>query len=390
MGRLLNWFSKMVESVTLHCLSPAHHRLLVFLIVLLLIASTAAIAFDIGGLPYNWFAIPVFLSCIFFRRGGAKVLIPAFLLLMVGLWCRQKMDLVDIISWSSFELAKWSIVAAFTILTVEGAVRRHRRDIDLEHDVDRARTLQRALVPPDCEIGRVKLCGSMQPCRSVGGDFYYFRPFQEKYIVFCLGDVMGKGIPASMIMSIVMSFFFEWGKKSPSPSHILEILNGRLLGLWRDDNTWFTTLFYGVFNEENSLLTYASGGHDTALLLKNSGVVERLHTDGMPIGAFEESVWDEKSVRLEDGDRVVLFTDGLTEERSAQGEFFGFDRVVKFLEEHHSWETEKLIKALETAALNYAGGVADDDMAILVMEVKKGVKWNPQKGLVAKSSSSAK
>ncbi len=384
MNRLLNWLGKMVESATLQCLSPIHHRLLFFLIIFLLIASTAAIAFDIGGLPYNWFSIPVFLACLFFKRKGLSVLPPAYILLLIGLWSRQEMNLADMLSWSAFEFAKWAIVAAFTIITVEGAARRRRKDADLEHDVDRARTLQRALVPPNCEIGRVKLCGLMQPCRSVGGDFYYFRPFQEKFIVFCLGDVMGKGVPASMVMSIVMSFFFEWGKKSSSPAQILEILNQRLLGLWRDDNTWFTTLFYGVFNEENSILTYASGGHDTALLLKDDGSVQQLHTDGVPIGAFEESVWEEKSITLDGGDRVILFTDGLTEARNSKGEFFTFERVVKFLQEHYALSTEELAKQLEQAVLHHTGGNPDDDLAILVMEVKKGVKWNPQKTLVAK------
>ena len=168
------------------------------------------------------------------------------------------------------------------------------------------------------------------------------------------------------------------------------ILNQRLLGLWRDDNTWFTTLFYGVFNEESSILTYASGGHDTALLLKDDGSIQQLHTDGVPIGAFEESVWEEKSITLNGGDRVVLFTDGLTEARNSEGEFFTFERVVKFLQEHSTLSAEELAKQLELAVLKYTGGTPDDDLAILVMEVKKGVKWNPQKTLVAKELGKAK
>ncbi len=100
----------MVESATLQCLSPIHHRLLFFLIIFLLIASTAAIAFDIGGLPYNWFSIPVFLACLFFKRKGLVVLPPAYILLLVGLWSRQEMKLADMLSWSTFEFAKWAIV----------------------------------------------------------------------------------------------------------------------------------------------------------------------------------------------------------------------------------------------------------------------------------------
>lgn len=382
MDNISRRFRELIEHIIFAKLSPSTVRILWLIIVLLLFVSTAAIIFDVGGQPYNWFPIPVFLACLFFRQRGAYVLIPALGLLLFGLWMRQS-DLEDLVLWSAFEFFKWCVTALFTIVTVELAMRYRRHELSLERDIEMARTLQRALIPRNCEIGRTRITGLMRQCRSVGGDFYYFRPFQEKYIVFCLGDIMGKGIPACMIMSIVMSFFFEWGKKSPSPATIMSLLNQRLLQLWGSENVWFTTLFYGVFNEENGVLTYASGGHDTALLQRKGGEIQLLQTEGLPVGAFEESTWVEVPVQLEGGDRVILFTDGLTEARDRKGNFIGFDKVMDIIRLHAHLGAQELIDFLEKTVLEHSQGEVSDDLAILIMEVKEGSVWSPSKNLKA-------
>nr|MCR5661555.1 serine/threonine-protein phosphatase [bacterium] len=221
------------------------------------------------------------------------------------------------------------------------------------------------------DFGRLHIEGMIHQCNDVGGDYYYFRPFQEKYVVFCLGDVMGKGISAAMVMAVVMGFFFEWGKKSPSPSVILEKLNKRLLRLWSEDSARFTTLFYAVFDEESSLLTYSSGGHGPALILRKNGTVEKISGEGLPIGILEGETWDENQVTLEKGDRVFVFTDGLTEARAQDGELFSLDRVIEILKQSQNHSCGQSIKKLRDAAVSFSGGEFSDDMAILAVEVVK-------------------
>ncbi|MBQ7501107.1 serine/threonine-protein phosphatase [bacterium] len=332
---------------------------------------TAAILMleEISPLPYNCFAIPIFLACLFFGKDGVWNILLNFILLVVCLSMRGYSDLLPLVGRSAFELAKWLIVAVFTLVTVENVRRIKDKEDHLDRDMELARTLQRALIPGDCEIGRVKISGIMRQCSTVGGDFYYFRPFQKKYIVFCLGDVMGKGVSASMIMSIIMGFFFEWGKKTLSPAEITGMLNKRLLELFGNGFTLFSTLFYGVFDEESGKLSYIASAHDTAMLIKTDGTVKHLTAEGFPVGALEESVWEDRELQLEAGDKVVLFTDGITEARRGD-DFFGMERALRFAEKNAGLKGEDFVKSFENEVLQFTGGNMNDDMAVIAVEIK--------------------
>lgn len=338
------------------------------LIIFFNITAAALMLEEISPLPYNCFAIPVFLACLFLGRSGVWDILLNLVLLVPCLYMRGYNELLPLVGRIAFELAKWMIVAVFTLITVENVKRIKDKEDHLDRDMELARTLQKALIPGDCEIGRVKISGIMRQCRSVGGDFYYFRPFQKKYIVFCLGDVMGKGVSASMIMSIIMGFFFEWGKKTLSPAEITAMLNKRMLELFGSEFTLFSTLFYGVFDEESGRLAYISAAHDTAVLIRSDGSVEHLAAGGFPVGAFAESSWEDAYLQLKTGDKVVLFTDGITEARSGD-EFFSMERVLSFAKEHAALKGDAFIKRLEDEVLSFTGGNMNDDMAILSVEI---------------------
>lgn len=327
--------------------------------------------------PINLFFIPVMGGCFFFRRRGLWVLVPALLLHHLIVLRLGPLPLGAVAVRDLLALLEWVMIGGFTLVTLDKFVALKRHDTRIARDIGMARTLQRALAPPDYDHGRVRILGRIQQSQDIGGDFYYFRPFMEKYVVFCLGDTMGKGIPASMVMAIIMGFFFEWGKKSPSPAIVLSKLNRRLLKLWGEETTWFTTLFYGVFDEESGILTYAAGGHQEGLLLKADGSVEPLLSEGIPIGAFEEGDWVDRQRALEEGDRVLLFTDGLTEARSPEGEWMSAERVLRLLEGHPRHTSQALLERLEAAAREHAGGDLGDDLAMLILEVKRGAVWAP-------------
>src|SRR5207253_1399684 len=140
--------------------------------------------------------------------------------------------------------------------------------------------------------------------------------------IFCLGDIMGKGISASLVMAMVLGFFYEWGKQSFSPSFILGKLNERLISVWGEDAPSFATLFYSIYDEESGELRFSCGGHHGALWLKQDGTVELLKNDGIPLGVFEAYEWEESVVTLSAGDRVVVFTDGVSEARNAGGDIY--------------------------------------------------------------------
>lgn len=340
----------------------------VLIVVLILCAMLAAGSG--AGLPYDLFFLPVIMAFLFFRYKGFWIFIPATALFVYAN-SLQATPFSEQLWHALFELCQWLIIAAITLATLRKYKIIERHSERIQRDIEMARMLQTALVPRKYDFGRLHIEGMIHQCNDVGGDYYYFRPFQEKYVVFCLGDVMGKGISAAMVMAVVMGFFFEWGKKSPSPSVILEKLNKRLLRLWSEDSARFTTLFYAVFDEESSLLTYSSGGHGPALILRKNGTVEKISGEGLPIGILEGETWDENQVTLEKGDRVFVFTDGLTEARAQDGELFSLDRVIEILKMSQNHSCGQSIKKLRDAAVSFSGGEFSDDMAILAVEVVK-------------------
>ncbi len=334
------------------------------------------------GLPLDLFFAPLLAACFFFRLQGLWVVVPALMLYHTSSVALYQMTWSDLLLRDLLEVAEWLVLAGFILVTLNRYEVVKRHEARVTRDFEMARTLQKALVPPDYDFGRVRIQGLIRQCQSIGGDFYYFRPFQEKYVVFCLGDTMGKGLSASMLMAILMGFFFEWGKRSPSPAAVLNKLNRRLLRLWSEDTTWFATLFYGVYDEEQSLLTFASAGHHAGLLLRASGEVEPLVAEGLPVGIFEDSDWTESRLPLAEGDRVLLYTDGLVEARSPAGDLFGVERLIALLEREYSCSAEDLLQRLEQAVTGYSAGPLADDLAILLLEVKPGAAWEPSPAAV--------
>lgn len=378
--RTLKKALKFIRSIVEYSLSnpPKGNRVtLLWLVIFLMLALCSALLLDASfDTPFDFFFAPILVACLCFRRRGLWIIIPALVLYHVC-YLFHNLPLWRLLTLDFFALFKWLIVAVFTLITVERVKADREQQMRIERDIDMARTLQMALIPSNYDFGRVRIQGIMRQCQTIGGDFYYFRPFQEKYVVFCLGDVMGKGIPASVVMAIIMGFFFEWGKKSPSPAMVMSKLNMRLLRLWGKETTWFTTLFYAVFNEETGRLTYASGGCEMAVLIRADGSISSLTSEGLPVGAFEEGDWEEKSVELAGGDKVLLFTDGLTEARNADGELFSYERLMALLQANARSEAKVILNEAEKAVTAFTGGNYTDDIALLVMEVKPDGVWSP-------------
>jgi sigma-B regulation protein RsbU (phosphoserine phosphatase) len=334
-------------------------------------ACAAALEFlTRGTLRVNLFFLPVILSCLFFRPEDLWA-VAACAALNYGVMA-QWVEGGALLFTELVNLVQWISLGIITILATEKYVAVKKYEMRLEKDISLAKTIQKALVSHPFEFKKVRITGYVHQSMQIGGDFYYFRPFGKKYVVFCLGDIMGKGLAAALTMAVVMGFFYEWGKRSFSPSYILARLNHRLLTLWGEDSNWFVTLFYCIYDEETMELSYASAGHHSALVLKPSGDIIKLSTEGLPAGIFEDSKWDEKKIALSPGDRVVLFTDGVTEARSKSGDMFSYDRLFQVLSSNRDLRPEKFIEKLVSEVREFSQEqFENDDMAILIAEIRE-------------------
>ena len=340
-------------------------------LVVLLVLATVTHGASPLGVDLDFFALAIIYACFFFFW-RAFLLIPVCLVLndltYHGPPDRMSFALVNLVL-----LAKWLLLGLFTVITLTRFKETRRYQSIIQKDVALARTLQRALMPPQFESACVRVDARIHQTHQIGGDFYWFRPFKEKYVVISLGDIMGKGIPASMVMAIVMGFFYEWGKQNFSPASILGHLNERLYSLWSADESWFVTMFYAIYDEESHELVYSSGGHQAALLIRGDEKrpIEHLKTEGLPIGIFDGIEWEEKRVVLERGDRVVIFTDGVNEARNPAGDIFTMDRLQEVLLSVRTLAPADVARTVVQRVRDFAVTEnLSDDLAILVIDIK--------------------
>lgn len=318
------------------------------------------------------FVIPVIVGCFFFRRHALMVVEAAILCdflvswqTEVG-WGRLAFPSGRLLAEVLIQGLELIVIGAFVSMTLEKWVALVTIQRRTEEDLELAKALQSSLINQSYSLGRVAIEGSIHQCSAVGGDFFYFRPFEKKMVTFCLGDVMGKGISASLMMSMVMSFVYEWGKRSADPAEVCGRLNRRLTRLWDGKKGWFLTIFYAIFDEDTGTLSYCSAGQQGGFLLRVDGTLEQFSECDPPVGVLEALSFERHEVQLQPGDRVVLFTDGVSEARNPEGELFGVERVAKILTSlPASVSGRELVDRLEQDVLAFTGGVYTDDTAIL-------------------------
>lgn len=338
-------------------------------LVFLLLFLAALLLRITQGNPLDLFSFVLMVAAFLF---GYR----AFYFLPVALFARHAALLFpspassQVLFSNFFVLVKWSVIVFITVFALYRYKEVKRYEARVKKDVDMARILQRSLVSRSFEIGSVKVIGYIHQCMQVGGDFYYFRPFKKKYVVLSVGDVMGKGITASFVMAIIMGVFYEWGKKSYLPSGVFEKLNKRLIELW-GESAWFATVFYGVLNEETGEFCYASAGHQRALWLKASGDCVYLEAEGLPVGIYRERRWEDYTVRFSPGDRLILFTDGISEARNHAGEMYSYERLEQAASKFRGESLEEIRDGILEDVRRFSGkGFECDDTALVMMEVK--------------------
>lgn len=180
------------------------------------------------------------------------------------------------------------------------------------HDMEQAAELQRKLLPGMAPaLEGYALGGYNLPCRTVGGDYYDFVPYSDGRMAILVGDVSGKGMPAALLMSSLQTAVHLLAEDSPTPLAMVTRLN-RALCAKRLGNR-FVTFFFGVLDPVTGAFEYVNAGHNPPLLLRADGTLEELGATGLILGILPQAVYASASTTLAAGDRLVLFSDGVTE-----------------------------------------------------------------------------
>ncbi len=235
----------------------------------------------------------------------------------------------------------------------------------MESELKIARGIQYSFLPGhDLYMRKTSLHASLVPAREVGGDFYHFIELDERRLLLCLGDVSDKGMPSALFMSAIMIWIQAKASAASSPARILEEINREIS---QEYSTMFATLFMAILDTETGHLRYCDAGHCPPFVL-GKGQVRMLETaKHLPIGIFADEQYEERDIHLQQGESLVLYTDGITEAENAEGEWFTTAKLNQVLAEHADAQPSEVIEVLRNQVFAFADGhPQSDDIAVLV------------------------
>ena len=265
-----------------------------------------------------------------------------------------------------------SALSSLAIISLENA-RLFQEAIEkqrLEDELVIAREIQKGLLPsvlpslPGLEIGAANFSS-----KQVGGDYYDVITLDEHRLVIAIGDVSGKGTPASLLMANIQATI-----RALVP---LDLPLGELTGRVNDlmcpntGGTRFVTFFWGVLDHRTRQFTYVNAGHNHPYVMRADGSVERLDKGGMILGVIETTTpYEEGIVDLRSGDLLVLFTDGVSEAMSPEGREYGEERLETVIQKAGGWGAQGLIDAIYQDIIAHAGGAPQsDDITMMVLRM---------------------
>lgn len=212
------------------------------------------------------------------------------------------------------------------------------------------------------------LYNSATATAHIGGDFYTVIRLAPHKACIILGDVTGKGVAAASVSSAIKTTLVAYAWEGQTPSYIARAGNDFFMGFSRLET--FATAFIGILDTQDGLLSYCSAGHLPAIIVRNdTGKVEMLDEQSGVLGAFQEMVYNDGLTTLLPGDKMLLYTDGVTEARNAQGAFFGEQKLTKTFKNMKNVTFSELPDAILQNVLNFSEGKLDDDIALLAIEI---------------------
>jgi len=261
------------------------------------------------------------------------------------------------------------VVAAATGLKLrnlalaEEAAERQR----FEREVALARRIQVALLPSEMpQIPGIEIYGGNKPSRGVSGDYYQVveRAGGDE-IAIVIADVSGKGIAASLLTGYVDALFNAYLGEGLGPREIFNRVSPQMNR--KTPVEQFATAFLGIYTVATGAMRFASAGHDPTILVRASGEVELLNPTGMPLGLMPEGAYTASETKIEPGDTLVLYTDGITEAARPDDEMFERKRLIDVCREHREESPEELADSIDAAVDAFVEGVPYHDDRTLVI-----------------------
>ena len=239
----------------------------------------------------------------------------------------------------------------------------------IESELRIAREIQMGMIPkifpPFPNLSEIDLFATLQPAKEVGGDLYDFFLIDDKHLCFAIGDVSGKGVPASLFMAVTRTLLRSLAPNQLSTAVIVNALNKSLSA--GNESNMFVTFFLGILDVESGILKYSNAGHNPPLLVHPDGTTEFFElTKDIPVGLFDDFDYGEKELKLFKNDKLFLYTDGVTEAEDAEEKLYSDQKLIDCVRAHFESQTKDLIRFVaEDIALHVKGNQQSDDLTML-------------------------
>lgn len=247
----------------------------------------------------------------------------------------------------------------------------------IESELRIAREIQMGMIPkifpPFPNLSQIDLYAMLEPAKEVGGDLYDFFMIDDNHLCFAIGDVSGKGVPASLFMAVTRTLLRSVAPNQTSPAYIVDNLNKALSS--GNDSNMFVTFFIGIINTDTGIIKYTNAGHNPPVWVSAGGKVEFLPvTKDIPIGLFEDFTYQEKEMTLKSKDKLFLYTDGITEAENCNEELYSERKLINCLSIYLRSHPKDLIQQVAMDVAVHVGDFPQSDDLTMLSIIYDGSK----------------
>ncbi|RHJ93076.1 PP2C family protein-serine/threonine phosphatase [Parabacteroides bouchesdurhonensis] len=260
------------------------------------------------------------------------------------------------------------------IAFIKEAQKEHNQLEAIQYDLNVARDIQQSILPkqfpPFPQYSQFDIYATMNAAKSVGGDFYDFFLIDDNHLGFTIADVSDKGIPAAIFMAISRTVIRATALRQLSPATVLEQSNELLCK--ESVNNMFVTVFYAILNIYTGEVSFCNGGHNRPVYIRQDGEVSMLPLTGsMALGVMADAVYQEKTIRLNPGDSLFLYTDGISEAMDKHDNPYGNDRLMDVCRSMKKMSSKEMVEIMTNSVCEFVdGALQSDDMTMLAIVYK--------------------
>jgi sigma-B regulation protein RsbU (phosphoserine phosphatase) len=267
----------------------------------------------------------------------------------------------------SFVQKPWEDETLLEILQreIEESRASKRRDARQQRELEEARLIQRGLLPTALpRIAGLTLSSSWRPANGVGGDCFDALTFGDTAVGLSIADVAGKGVPAALLMSNLQAAVRAFAQDATPPASVCASVNRLLCRNMASGR--FVTFCYARIDIAARRLTFANAGHNPPLLIRRDGTIERLSPGGTVLGVFPDNAYEQGEFPLTPGDRLVFYTDGISEARNQTGDELTDEGVAETARRHRDLDADAMLAAMLVDIERFSDGKFEDDATLIV------------------------